>query len=206
MNTWDAILFDFDGVLADTEPVHYGCWREILEDYGIQLDREFYYKRCVGTSDRWMIEHLASQRVPPIAFEELWSESERKRLMFSARIMAAPPFRSETVELVRNLSKKYRLAVVSSSGRPEVELPIEAAGIRDCFEALVCGREVENLKPAPDPYLRAAEILGAKRPLVIEDSDSGVASAIAAGFEFVRISNPDCVAQEVRARLRTARG
>lgn len=201
MKHWDAILFDFDGVLADTEPVHYGCWREILQGYGIQLDEEFYYKRCVGTSDRWMIEHLAAQRVPPIPFEQLWGESERKRLMFSERITARPPFLEETVELVKNLRNNYRLAVVSSSGRSEVETPLEAAGIRDCFEALVCGREVENLKPAPDPYLRAARILGAKRPLVIEDSDSGVASAVAAGFEVLRISAPERVSCEVRGKL-----
>ena len=200
---WDAILFDFDGVLADTEPLHYACWKEILEDFGIELDREYYFNNCVGTSDRFMIAQLAAQRVPPVAFEQLWAESERKRLMFFERIMAAPPFLPETVTLINKLSGFYRLAVVSSSGRSEVEPPIESAGIRACFAALVCGREVANLKPAPDPYLKAAELVGAKRPLVVEDSDAGIASAVAAGFDVVRIPSPETVAAEVWSRLRT---
>jgi beta-phosphoglucomutase len=199
--TFDAVLFDFDGVLADTEPLHYSCWREILEPYGIQLDWGFYAKQCIGVSDRMMIEHLAAERVPPIPFDDLWVECERKRLMFSSRIMATPPFLDETVQLIRELSDHYKLAVVSSSGRSEVEPPIVKAGIRDCFGAMVCGREVANLKPAPDPYLKAAELLGAKKPLVIEDSDAGVASGLAAGFQVVRISAPDRVAGEVQARL-----
>jgi beta-phosphoglucomutase len=199
--TFDAVLFDFDGVLADTEPLHYSCWREILEPYGIQLDWGFYAKQCIGVSDRRMIEHLAAERVPPIPFDDLWVECERKRLMFSSRIMATPPFLDETVQLIRELSNHYKLAVVSSSGRSEVEPPIVKAGIRDCFGAMVCGREVANLKPAPDPYLLAASLLGANKPLVIEDSDAGVASGLAAGFQVVRISAPDRVAGEVRARL-----
>lgn len=199
--TFDAVLFDFDGVLADTEPLHYGCWKEILEPYGIQLDWGFYLKQCVGTSDRFMIAHLAERRVPPIPFDDLWIENERKRVMFSERIMEHLPFLPETVRVIRELSADYKLAVVSSSGRSEVEPPIERAGIRGCFEALVCGREVGKLKPAPDPYLRAAELLGSKRPLVVEDSDAGVASATAAGFDVLRISGPEKVAAEVRARL-----
>lgn len=199
--TWDAVLFDFDGVLADTEPIHYSCWREILSPFGIQLHWDFYRAQCVGVSDRLMIERLASERTPPIPFDEIWPEYQRKQLMFRARLEADPPFLSETVDLVRDLSSLYKLAVVSSSGRTEVEPPLERAGIRPCFQAFVCGREVANLKPAPDPYLRAAELLGVRRPLVIEDSDAGVASAKAAGFDVLRVSKPEAVPAEVRAML-----
>src|SRR5271154_5045959 len=98
--TWDALLFDFDGVLADTEPLHYACWWEILEPYGIQLDWGFYVKQCIGVSDRAMIEHLAGAQVPPVSFDALWAESDRKREMFSTRILAAPPFREDTVRMI----------------------------------------------------------------------------------------------------------
>ncbi|HWZ31075.1 MAG TPA: HAD family phosphatase [Bryobacteraceae bacterium] len=198
---WDALLFDFDGVLADTEPLHYACWREILEPYGIQLDWGFYQKECIGVSDRLMIHTLASERVPPIPFEEIWPEYERKQVMFRTRLEAQHPFLPETVDLIRSLSNNYKLAVVSSSGRSEVEPPIERAGFRSCFQTLICGREVPNLKPAPDPYLKAAELLGATRPLVIEDSDAGIASATAAGFDVLRVSSAHTVAAEVRAHL-----
>jgi beta-phosphoglucomutase len=199
--SWDALLFDFDGVLADTEPLHYSCWRELLSPFGIQLDWDFYQRNCVGVSDRMMVERLASERTPPIPWEEIWPEYQRKQLLFRERLMADPPFLEGTLALVRELAADYRLAVVSSSSRTEVEPPLERAGIRGCFQAFVCGREVANLKPAPDPYLKAAELLGARRPLVIEDSDAGVASGNAAGFEVLRVSRPERVPEEVRALL-----
>lgn len=202
---WDAVLFDFDGVLADTEPVHYSCWREILEPYGIELEWDFYESQCIGVSDRLMVQHLADKRVPPMPFEEIWPEYERKQLLFRTRLEQTPPFLSETISLINELCLSYKLAVVSSSGRLEIEPPIERAGIRPCFQAFVCGREVANLKPAPDPYLRAAELLGARRPLVIEDSDAGVLSAQAAGFDVLRVTGAAAVAREVRAALESPR-
>jgi beta-phosphoglucomutase len=199
--TWDALLFDFDGVLADTEPIHYACWRELLTPHGIDLDWGFYARQCIGVSDRFMIEQLASARTPPIPFEEIWPDYQRKQSMFRERLESQQPVLGNTIDLIRDLSANYKLAVVSSSGRSEVEPPIERAGLRPYFQAFVCGREVPNLKPAPDPYLRAAELLGVSRPLVIEDSDAGVASAKAAGFDVLRVSSADTVAAEVRARL-----
>jgi beta-phosphoglucomutase len=199
--SWDAILFDFDGVLADTEPVHWRCWNDILEPFSIQLTWEAFERECIGVSDRALIERLASQRQPPIPFDELWSQYPCKKELFRRRLAEAPPFVAETVALVRELSEFYKLAVVTSSARIEVEPALLHGGIRACFQELVCGKEVENLKPAPDPYLKAAELLGARKPLVIEDSDSGVASARAAGFEVLRISDVQDVARAVREFL-----
>jgi beta-phosphoglucomutase len=201
-NHYDAILFDFDGVLADTEPLHYECWKQILAPFGIHLNWPFYQARCIGISDRLMVERLAAERVPPLPLEEVMPAYHSKLGMFRQNIETNPPFLADTIALVRELFPVYKLGVVSSSGRSEVEPPIERAGFRNCFQAIVCGKEVENLKPAPDPYLRGAELLGARRPLVVEDSDAGVASAKAAGFDVVRVSSADQVATEVREKLR----
>jgi beta-phosphoglucomutase len=199
--TWDAILFDFDGVLADTEPIHFRCWSEIVEPYGIQLDWDFYQKECVGISDRTFVERIAEQRVPPVPFDDIFSKYPYKKELFRTRITENLPFSDATRALIRELSDQYRLAVVSSSGRTEIEPALEMAGLRPFFHALVCGKEVPNLKPAPDPYLRAAELLGASNPLVVEDSESGVRSGLAAGFEVLRVSSPGTMAEEVRAKL-----
>ncbi len=198
---YDAILFDFDGVLADTEPLHFACWKEVLEPLGINLNWPFYHERCIGVSDRQMVERLAAERIPPLPLDQAMPAYHSKLGIFRAKIEANPPFLKETVALVRELCSIYRLAVVSSSGRGEVEEPIYRAGFRDCFQSFVCGKEVPNLKPSPDPYLRAAELLGATRPLVIEDSDAGVESARAAGFDVLRVSSAESVALEVRAWL-----
>jgi beta-phosphoglucomutase len=158
--SWDAILFDFDGVLADTEPVHWRCWNEILKPFSIQLTWEAFERECIGVSDHALIERLASQRRPPIPFDDLWSRYPTKKELFRTCIADAPPFVAETIALVRELSESYKLAVVTSSARLEIEPALLHGGIRAYFQELVCGKEVENLKPAPDPYLRAAELLG----------------------------------------------
>jgi len=74
-------------------------------------------------------------------------------------------------------------------------------GIRPFFQLLICGEDVQDFKPSPEPYLLAAERLGAKRPLVIEDSDAGVASGRAAGFEVLRVSGARGAPAEVREYL-----
>jgi len=198
--SWDAILFDFDGVLADTEPLHWRCWNEILAPFSIQLTWETFQRECVGTSDRLLVERLAAQHHPPIPFEDLWGQYPRKKELFRTRITEVP-FPAATVDLVRELAGSYKLAVVTSSARIEIEPALTHGGIRSCFHELVCGKEVDNLKPAPDPYLKAAELLQARQPLVIEDSESGVASARAAGFEVLRITDVESVAGAVREFL-----
>ena len=199
--TWDALFFDFDGVLADTEPVHFACWSEILAPLGITFTWDFYKANCTGVSDKLMVERFAAERVPPLALEEVWPEYNRKQMMFRRRLEKQSPFIPATLELVRSLNGSYKMAVVSSSGRSEVEPPLERAGIRGCFDILVCGREAEKLKPAPDPYLRAAALTSAKRPLVIEDSDTGVAAGVAAGFDVLRIVDAGGVAEAIRRKL-----
>ena len=78
---------------------------------------------------------------------------------------------------------------------------LNAAGIRPCFAALIASEDVAAHKPAPDPYLAAALRLGARRPLVVEDSDAGVESARAAGFDVIRVAGPDELADAVRTAL-----
>jgi HAD superfamily hydrolase (TIGR01509 family) len=79
---------------------------------------------------------------------------------------------------------------VSSSGRDEIEPILKLAGVRACFRTLVCREDVTQYKPAPDPYLRAAEVLQARRALVVEDSQAGIASGKAAGFDVLEV--PEC--------------
>ena len=191
---FDSILFDFDGVLADTEPIHYECWLEILAPFGIQLPWDYYQRECIGISDRLMVERIST----PESFDLIWPQYSRKQALFRDKLALNSPFLAETAALIVELASSYKLAVVSSSGRAEVEPPIIRAALRNHFQAMVCGREAGNLKPSPDPYLRAAELLGASKPLVVEDSEAGETSGRAAGFEVLRVSSPAAVAVEVR--------
>ena len=192
--TFDALLFDFDGTLADTERIHHKAWNRALEPIGIQWDWAYYEQNCVGVADALLLKNYD---VPDPA-----GYVARKKDIFKQELHASQPFPEETLELVRELSRSYRMAVVSSSFRHDVQPPLERAAIHSCFQFLVCAEDVKSLKPSPEPYLLAAQKIGAKQPLVIEDSNFGVAAAKAAGFSVLRVSGPHRAAAEVREYLR----
>lgn len=198
--TFDSILFDFDGVLADSEGVHFECWTSILEPLGIPLTWQAYCENCIGITDRAMLEVLARQKTPPHDVEDLWQYYPKKKALFREKAYANPPIPEATRSLMRELSG-YRLAVVSSSGRAEVEPVLERAGIHACFKTIVTGDDVQNKKPHPEPYLLAAERLGAVFPLVVEDSEPGAAAGIAAGFSVLRLHNPYELSEKLRQAL-----
>jgi HAD superfamily hydrolase (TIGR01509 family) len=198
---YEAVLFDFDGVLADTEPIHRQCWAEVLVPFGIDLDWETYTRRCIGVSDRDMLAFLCTLADPPLDVERLWREYPRKKELFRERTRAESPVPVLTRELVRELEPEYKLAVVSSSGRQEIEPLLESAGIRDCFGALICGDDVTRFKPDAQPYVLAGQRLGIERALVVEDSDAGCTSGRAAGFEVLRVPSAGETVRLVRERL-----
>jgi HAD superfamily hydrolase (TIGR01509 family) len=125
----------------------------------------------------------------------------RKQALFRQGLEESQPFLADTVQLLEEIYSLYTLAVVSSSYKSEVEPPLVRGGIRPCFQLLITGEDVKHFKPSPEPYLLAAERLGSRQPLVIEDSDAGVASGQAAGFEVLRVSSVENVGREVRERL-----
>lgn len=199
--SFDAVLFDFDGVLADSEGVHFECWKAILDPLGIPLTWDAYCENCIGITDRAMLEVLCRQKTPPHPIDELWEQYPRKKALFRKKALEKPPIPSATREMVRGLMNQ-KLAVVTSSGRAEVEPVLENAGIRDCFSHVVTGDDVQNRKPHPEPYLLAARLIGARKPLVVEDSDAGCASGRAAGFDVLRIDDPNRLPELLKNALR----
>lgn len=202
MNAFDAILFDFDGVLIDSEPLHFACWAQVLRPLGVNLEWEFYSRHCIGIDDREMLRMMAAQSDPPRAWDELFAQYPAKRDLFRRHALEAPPFDAALGELLDELRGAYKLAVVTSSARDEIEPLLDAASLREYFSTMVCGREAGGLKPLPDPYLMAARQLNAKTPLVVEDSPAGIAAGTAAGFEVLAIKSPSEMLRVVRRRLR----
>lgn len=194
MARYEAILFDFDGVLLDSEPIHFACWREVLLPLGIDLDWETYRQHCIGVADREMATFLAARSPVPLSAERIFAEYPRKNLAYAARVAARPPFPESTRQLLPELSRRFKLAVVSSSGRLEVEPLLVSGGLRPYFSAVVCGEDVVRHKPHPEPYLLAARQLGISRALVVEDSEPGAASGRAAGFDVLRVESPEQLA------------
>jgi beta-phosphoglucomutase len=201
MAEFQAILFDFDGVLVDSEPVHCECWREVLAPLGVPVTWEVYAAHCVGAVDSSMVKVFAQLADPPADPAKLWEQYPLKKQRFRERMAANAPFAEGVGEFFRELSGQYKLGVVSSSSHAEIEPYLEASGIRQYLGTVVGGDDVKRHKPAPDPYVLAGERLGIQSALAVEDSPPGIESARAAGFAAVRITDPARMMDVVRARL-----
>ena len=196
----EALVFDYDGVIADTEPLHWRSWAALLSRYGIQLGWDEYCRIGQGVSDAAIFEHFREQAPQWDAAEFAFQNRERKQ-MVRAWALAESPIQPETGALLKTLGA-YRLGLVTSSNKAEVEPVLRAAQIYDCFDAMVYGEEPEAPKPSPAPYLLIAERLGVKSGTAFEDSAPGLASARAAGFRAVEIPRASDLPQIVAITLR----
>jgi beta-phosphoglucomutase len=197
---YEAILFDFDGVLVDSEPVHFECWQEILQTFDMHLDWETYRTHGIGVPDRDFMSMVCQHAGRPLEVDRLLAEYPRKKELFLSRMLERQSFPAGVLNLLPQLHD-YQLAVVTSSGQSEVEPILRDAGIHGFFHTVVYGGDVKKLKPAPDPYLLAVQKLGVQTALVVEDSDAGEASARAAGLDVLRVRSPEEMPELLRARL-----
>src|SRR5438128_2192920 len=141
MSSYDAILFDFDGVLADSEPVHFSAWREVLVPHGIDLTWDIYVDKCIGVADKEMLDFLRKLANPVVSLEVLWPEFTKKKKLFQELVIDESPVPEATIDLIKSLGD-LKLAVVSSSFRVEIEPILSRAGILEYFGALVFGDDV----------------------------------------------------------------
>ncbi len=197
----DTLVFDYDGVVADTEPLHWKTWAKVLEPRGFQLTWEQYCKFGRGVQDAEMIATLSTlynDRSLPSGLDELITRHNR---LMKETCASALPIRNETVELLHSL-KNFRLGLVTGSSRSEVAPVLRAAGVFDCFNAMVFRDDVEHHKPAPDPYLLLGSLLGITSGLAFEDSAAGIASAQGAGFIAIPVDAPEHLPMIVQNAIR----
>jgi len=189
-SVWDGLLFDFDGVIADTEPLHWRCWSSALARYGFALDWLAYCAHCRGVAPSRMRRALAAltdvvDQIPDL--EEQYAACKESSF---ALLKDHPPVCVETISLLQGL-RGFRIGLVTTAARAVVEPVLAATGILEVFAVAVYGEDVQRHKPAPDAYTLARKRLGARRTLVFEDTEVGAASAKAAGLEVVLVK--DCV-------------
>jgi beta-phosphoglucomutase len=196
----DAILFDFDGVLADTEPHHYAAWNEALLPVGIQVDWEEYQREWIGVADSVMLDSLGRRARPPRLLSELKLLHPEMRRILQRRIARVELISPELKSLLARLGG-CPLGVVTSSGRSEIEPILAREGVLGYFGACIYGDEVLRLKPHPEPYRTALERLGVPSALVVEDSAAGAVSAQGAGCEVLQVGGAEEVVPRLRARL-----
>ena len=177
--SFDAVIFDMDGVLVDGEPFYYGAASTVLAEDGLTFPLE-KYKKYMGTKGGWneFVQDLGLPR--PASYYR-----DRCSALVAAAYASVDTALPGAVELVRGLQRLgLPLAVASSSYSANVEVCLDRLGIRDAFDVVVCGDDVTNGKPDPEIYLKAADRLGVDpaRSLAIEDAPAGITAAHAAGM------------------------
>jgi len=181
-----AVIFDLDGVLADSEPWWNQIDSKLLAEYGVTYRGE-YHRNVLGVSYRLAVEFYKNAFHLSAPVEELTRRRGQIAIEFFANRVGLFPSTKTTLEKLRQM--KLRLAVATSSVSASARPFLERAGIRSSFEVIVTGDQVERGKPHPDIYLRAADKLGifSDACLVIEDALSGVAAAKAANMRVAAI-------------------
>lgn len=193
-----GVIFDFDGVLADSEPLHLRAYQEVLAARGIEVAATDYYARYLGFDDPGVFRAIARDQ------GQAWSNDTLKELIrvkgerFDRLVVQGEAMFPGAADCIRRVSTEVPVAIASGALGPEIETLLSTTGLRHHFKVIVASGDTPRSKPAPDPYLLAVELL---RPFVavaghdpdgcyvaIEDSRWGIESALGAGLRCLGVA------------------
>jgi HAD superfamily hydrolase (TIGR01509 family) len=192
-----AVLFDFDGVIVNSEPLHFLAFHEVLRGERIELTEAEYYRELIGFDDKGAFNHVFKnhgRELDPKTFLRVMTlKSEKMMDLIRARKYNALP---GVDEFVRGLWWHYPLAICSGALREEIEAMLEGVALRECFKVIVAAEDVTVGKPDPQGYLLCARQLGQKvkktlRPadcLIVEDAPTVIRAVKGAGFKSLAVA------------------
>lgn len=180
-----ALLFDFDGTIADTMPSHFEAWSQVLNPHNVKFTREQHIA-WAGRPTREIVRMLNELHLTNMSYEEI---SKTKEFHYLQALSSIKEIVS-VVEIIRHFHGKLPMAVVSGSRHKPVESTMQHLGLTKYFDAIVCAEDYVHGKPAPDCFLKAAEILkvNPKDCLVFEDAELGIQAGHAAGMTCIRVT------------------
>jgi beta-phosphoglucomutase family hydrolase len=191
---FEAYIFDCDGTLADTMPLHYKAWVEVLKDHACNFPEALFYQLGGVTTEKIveMLNHRCGTSLPP---RETALKKEEIYLRMIPQIVPIEP----VVALVHRYHGTLPMAVASGGHRSVVLQTLNALGIAGMFDAIVGAEDYAHGKPAPDPFLEAARRLNTapEKCLVFEDAPTGIEAANAAGMQWVIVPPPSRNISEV---------
>ena len=192
-----AIVFDFDGVIANSEPLHLLAFQQALAEDGVELSATDYYSRYLGYDDVGMFEALGRDRGMPMESERVTELVLRKGDRMQDLLRSGSVVFPGALEFIREAAAAVPIAIASGALRHEIDEILDAAGIALLFKTIVASGDTPESKPSPAPYqlafeqLRAetGELLDPRRIVAIEDSRWGLESARGAGLRCVGVTN-----------------
>jgi beta-phosphoglucomutase len=193
-----AIIFDFNGVISDDEPIHLSSMLRVLEEEGIKVPLDEYHTKYLGRDDRDCFRLAFAEVGRSVGPEMMLSLVQRKSVYYRQSIQQELRVFPGVVRLIEQAYLHYELAVASGALRSEIEFVLNSLGLRDRFRCVASSHEIDRGKPEPDIFLKTLENLnligrgGAILPancLVIEDSLAGVKAALSAGMKCLAVTN-----------------
>ena len=193
-----AIVFDFDGVLANSEPLHFAAFRDVLASRGVELTEQDYYTRYLGFDDVGVFKAVNADRGMAWTSRDVGGFVADKALRLEELERDIPVLFPGAAEVIRRSSATVPIAIASGALGPEIRRALKRAGLLQHFAAVVSAEDTAASKPAPDPYLRAVALLAAKTSgptlltshcVAVEDSRWGLQSARAAGLKTVAVTS-----------------
>lgn len=192
-----AVIFDMDGVLVDTEPFHYENENRMFKRLGLEIPDE-EHARFTGVATDVMWQNIVQSRNLPYSVAELTELTIRESVGYFQSLEKLDPMPGLVDLLETFVANKMPLAVASSSDAETMRNILEKSGLRKYFQFTVSRNDVAKSKPAPDVFLRAAELLGVEPTgcLVFEDSRNGIVAAKAAGMFCIAYSGANSGKQD----------
>jgi len=182
-----AILFDLDGTLANTDPLHFALWQKMLAELGLKIDRAFYQKHISGRVNAEILADI----LPQLSFEQglQFAEEKERRYRESTQTLSPTPGLSKILDWIKQ--NELKQAVVTNAPRNNAIHTLEVLQLTSTFPVVVLAEDAPPGKPNPAPYQLALTRLGVDptRAIAFEDSTSGIRSATAAGIYTVGITS-----------------
>jgi HAD superfamily hydrolase (TIGR01509 family) len=183
----EAILFDLDGTLADTDSIHFAVWQDILVRYDLDIDRSFYRQRISGRTNSKIIKDI----IPQLTLEDAWKLATEKEETYRrlANSLLPTPGLDRLIALTDQASIKR--AVVTNAPEGNAVYTLKVLRLTDTFPTVIMAKDAPPGKPDPAPYELALSRLGVKsnRAIAIEDSVAGIRSAVGAGIYTIGITS-----------------
>jgi beta-phosphoglucomutase len=194
-----AVIFDFDGVIVDTEPLHYQAFQQILSPRGLGFSWDQYVETYMGFDDRDAFTEAFKTKDSVIDQQELAGLISEKALIFQAIVQTGIKAYPGVVDLIRSLfDAKLPLAICSGALRSDILPILEQLNISHCFDIIISADDVAKSKPDPESYRVAFDRLRTSRPesmltatatFAIEDTPAGIAAASLAGLQVIAVTN-----------------
>jgi HAD superfamily hydrolase (TIGR01509 family) len=182
-----ALLFDLDGTIVNTDPIHFLAWQKMLSRYDMDIDEAFYKSRISGGLNPQILADI----LPQLSLPQAEDFAEEKETMFRQMASKLEPTAGLNEVISWCQQHKIKLALVTNAPRKNTYFALKVLGLEDTFELIVLAEDEAAAKPDPTPYRVALQCLGVKieQAIALEDSPAGIRSATGAGLRTIGIAS-----------------